>query len=134
MDYKQKEAPTDDLNDEQKETYIYLMNEARTKHPKTSNYILDLAIRFYIIHGDNILNVKSLSEDNLKKMKDQYASDCTEFYGNIEIIRDADISQEQREKYEIDKAVVIDNINSSNYTDELMEQFKKVAIIEGISQ
>ena len=98
MDNKQKDAPTKDLSPEQQEQYDMLMFEGKQLHPKTSTYILDLAIRFYLVHGDNMLNVKSLSEENLQKMKDKYETNAEEFFGSVEVVRKEDLTEQQTDK------------------------------------
>lgn len=132
MDNKQKDAPTKDLSPEQQEQYDMLMFEGKQLHPKTSTYILDLAIRFYLVHGDNMLNVKSLSEENLQKMKDKYETNAEEFFGSVEVVRKEDLTEEQIKKYDDDRKQVEEQLESKDYTDELVQKMQKVAVLENI--
>ena len=87
MSFGQKESVITDLSEEDIEKYEELMNAAKREHPNTNQYILDLAIRFYLKHGDDMLKVKSLSEENLQKLKAKHEKDAGEFFGAVEIIR-----------------------------------------------
>lgn len=124
-----KKPYIDDLTPEEQEEYQYLMDLAKIEHPNTLQHILDICIRYYLKHRDNMLNVKTFSKKQLNEMKAKYNTKQEEIYNCIEIIRDADLTDEQRAKYDADRAEMVERIENKDI-DALKDKINAIQVLE----
>lgn len=120
-----------ELTKEQQDEYEYYMKEARLRYPNTLTHILDLAIRNYVLYGDDAFE-QSLSDEKLQEIKGKYDSDAAVIYGAVEIIRNEDIPAERRAQYEADNKKMEEALKNPEFTEEIKEKLYTVGVMSGV--